>query len=97
MTEVNLDTLKANRVISQATKKVKIFGICELSQPMTIAGINVTKGARKSIEKAEDDTKQAWNDLDTYQVNDKDIVVGITASGTTPYVVGGLKEAQKKR
>ena len=52
MTEVNLDTLKANRVISQATKKVKIFGICELSQPMTIAGINVTKGARKSIEKA---------------------------------------------
>ena len=52
MTEVNLETLKANRVISQATKKVKIFGICELSQPMTITGINVTKGAKKSIEKA---------------------------------------------
>ena len=52
MTEVNLDTLKANRIISKATKKVKIFGICELSQPMTITGINVTRGAKKSIEKA---------------------------------------------
>ena len=52
MTEVNLDTLKANRIISKATRKVKIIGICELSQPMTITGINVTKGARKSIEKA---------------------------------------------
>ena len=50
---------------------------------------------RKSIEKAEDDSKQAWKDLNTFQVNDKDIVVGIAASGTTPYVVGGLKEAQK--
>ena len=52
MTEVNLDTLKANRIISKATKKVKIFGICELSQPMNITGINVTKGSKKSIEKA---------------------------------------------
>ena len=51
MTEVNFDTLKAERIISKATKKVKIFGICELSQPMTITGINVTKGAKKSIEK----------------------------------------------
>jgi large subunit ribosomal protein L15 len=52
MTEVNLDTLKANRVISQATKKVKIFGICEISQPMNVTGILVTKGAKESIEKA---------------------------------------------
>ncbi len=52
MTEVSLDTLKANRIISKATKKVKIFGICELPQPMIITGINVTKGAKKSIEKA---------------------------------------------
>ena len=51
MTEVNLDTLKANRVISQATKKVKIFGICDISQPMTVTGILVTKGAKESIEK----------------------------------------------
>ena len=52
MTEVNLDTLKANRIISKSTKKVKIFGNCELSQAMTVTGINVTKGAKKSIEKA---------------------------------------------
>ena len=52
MSEVNLDTFKANRVISQATKKVKIFGICEISQPMTVTGILVTKGAKESIEKA---------------------------------------------
>ena len=52
MTEVSLDTLKANRIISKATKKVKIFGNCELSQAMPVTGINVTKGAKKSIEKA---------------------------------------------
>ena len=52
MAEVTLDTLKANRIISQATKKVKVFGVCEISQPMTVSGILVTKGAKKSIEKA---------------------------------------------
>ena len=52
MTEVNLESLKANRIISKATKKVKIFGICEISQKMTVVGINVTDGAKKSIEKA---------------------------------------------
>ena len=52
MAEVNLDTLKANRIISQATKKVKVFGVCEISQPMTVSGILVTKGAKESIEKA---------------------------------------------
>ena len=52
MADVNLDSLKANRIISQATKKVKIFGVCEVSQPMTVSGILVTKGAKESIEKA---------------------------------------------
>ena len=51
MSEVNLETLKANRVISKATKKVKIFGICDISQPMSVTGILVTKGAKESIEK----------------------------------------------
>ena len=51
MAEVTLDTLKANRIISQATKKVKVFGVCEISQPMTVSGILVTKGAKESIEK----------------------------------------------
>tara|TARA_B100001057_G_C22547304_1_gene832029 strand:- start:57 stop:599 length:543 start_codon:yes stop_codon:yes gene_type:complete len=52
MTEVNLETLKANRVISKATKKVKIFGVCDIAQPMNVTGILVTKGAKQSIEKA---------------------------------------------
>jgi len=52
MAEVNLHTLKANRIISQSTKKVKLFGVCEISQPMTVSGILVTKGAKESIEKA---------------------------------------------
>jgi len=52
MSEVNLETLKANRVISQATKKVKIFGVCDIAQPMSVTGIHVTKGAKESIEKA---------------------------------------------
>jgi N-acetylmuramic acid 6-phosphate etherase len=51
---------------------------------------------RKSIEKAEDDTQQAWKDLQEYQITTQDILVGIAASGTTPYVVGGLAEAQKQ-
>ena len=52
MADVNLDSLKANRIISQATKKVKVFGVCEISQQMTVSGILVTKGAKESIEKA---------------------------------------------
>ncbi|MCM4154983.1 N-acetylmuramic acid 6-phosphate etherase [Gramella sp. AN32] len=50
---------------------------------------------RKAVENAEDDTEQAWKDLQKYQISEKDILVGIAASGTTPYVIGGLKEAQK--
>jgi N-acetylmuramic acid 6-phosphate etherase len=50
---------------------------------------------RNSIEKAEDDTQQAWKDLKEQQISTKDIVVGIAASGTTPYVVGGLDLCQQ--
>lgn len=51
---------------------------------------------RKAVEFAEDDTEQAWKDLSAYSINDKDVVVGIAASGTTPYVVGGLRMANQK-
>jgi N-acetylmuramic acid 6-phosphate etherase len=50
---------------------------------------------RKAVEFAEDDTKQAWKDLQQYNINENDTVVGIAASGTTPYVLGGLEEARK--
>jgi len=48
---------------------------------------------RRSVENAEDDTQQAWQDLLEYNINHKDVLVGIAASGTTPYVVGGLQMA----
>ncbi|MBS1501305.1 MAG: N-acetylmuramic acid 6-phosphate etherase [Bacteroidetes bacterium] len=50
---------------------------------------------RKAVEFAEDDTEQAWKDLQQYHISDKDVLVGIAASGTTPYVVGGLKTANE--
>lgn len=50
---------------------------------------------RKAVEFAEDDDRQAWEDLLAYGINEKDVLVGIAASGTTPYVVGGLKMANK--
>jgi large subunit ribosomal protein L15 len=52
MTEVNLETLKAGRIISQSTKKVKIFGVCDITLPMQVKDILVTRGAKESIEKA---------------------------------------------
>jgi N-acetylmuramic acid 6-phosphate etherase len=51
---------------------------------------------RKSVEFAEDDTEQAWKDLSAYHITDKDVVVGIAASGTTPYVIGGLRTANQR-
>lgn len=50
---------------------------------------------RKAVEFAEDDVEQAWKDLSEYQPNENDTLIGIAASGTTPYVIGGLKEARK--
>lgn len=57
-----------------------------------IAGGDIA--VRKSVEDAEDDTNQAWRDLQQLFVNEQDIVIGITASGTTPYVVHGLKDCR---
>lgn len=48
---------------------------------------------RKAVEFAEDDPKQGWKDLQQYGFNHKDVLVGIAASGTTPYVVGAVREA----
>lgn len=48
---------------------------------------------RKAVENAEDDTTRAWEDLVEFDINNKDVLVGIAASGTTPYVTGGTKAA----
>jgi N-acetylmuramic acid 6-phosphate etherase len=50
---------------------------------------------RKAVEFAEDDDQQAWVDLQEYQINEKDSLIGLAASGTTPYVIGGLQVARK--
>lgn len=50
---------------------------------------------RKAVEFAEDDELQAWKDLEEYNINDKDVVIGLAASGTTPYVIGGLNKANE--
>src|SRR5437588_9382534 len=53
------------------------------------------RAIRKAVEFAEDDTEQAWKDLSAYHINDGDVLVGIAASGTTPYVIGGLQTANQ--
>ena len=50
---------------------------------------------RKAVEFAEDDPEQAWKDLAQHNISDKDIVIGIAASGTTPYVIGGLEKCNE--
>jgi len=49
---------------------------------------------RKAVENAEDDSTQAWKDLEEFKIGKQDFLVGIAASGRTPYVIGGLKAAQ---
>ena len=51
---------------------------------------------RRAVEYAEDDPDQAWVDMQEYNINSKDVVVGIAASGTTPYVIGGLRKANEE-
>ena len=55
------------------------------------------KAIRKAVEYAEDDYNQGWKDLLNEKITQKDIVVGIAASGTTPYVVGAIEEARKHK
>lgn len=50
---------------------------------------------RKAVEFAEDDTEQGWIDLKNHNINNNDTLIGIAASGSTPYVIGALKEANR--
>jgi N-acetylmuramic acid 6-phosphate etherase len=58
-----------------------------------IAGGDVA--LRKSVENAEDDPNRAWEELQGFAINTTDTVIGIAASGTTPYVVGGIQKARE--
>jgi N-acetylmuramic acid 6-phosphate etherase len=58
-----------------------------------IAGGN--KAITEAVEFAEDDTEQGWKDLQAHLVNSKDVVIGIAASGTTPYVISALEKCRE--
>jgi len=53
------------------------------------------KAIRKAVEFAEDDTQQGWKDLQQHKINSKDVVIGIAASGSTPFVIGALEHCNK--
>jgi N-acetylmuramic acid 6-phosphate etherase len=53
------------------------------------------KAIRRAVENAEDNTAQAWIDLCEFNINSNDVVIGIAASGTTPYVIAGLQKCNE--
>lgn len=69
------------------------YGVPERMVFGLIAGGDIA--LRKAVENAEDNTEQAWKDLQNHEINQNDVLIGIAASGTTPYVVGGIKDARK--
>ena len=75
--------------ILDASECPPTFGV---SHDLVIGIIAGGDGAiRKAVEFAEDDNSMAWIDLQKHHISSKDVVIGIAASGTTPYVIGALK------
>ncbi|WP_276166327.1 N-acetylmuramic acid 6-phosphate etherase [Zobellia alginiliquefaciens] len=70
------------------------FGVSDDHIIGLIAGGDVA--LRKAVENAEDNTEQAWKDLKTFNITKNDVLLGIAASGSTPYVIGGLKKAKEE-
>ena len=54
------------------------------------------RALRNPVESAEDDLNKAWEELQQYHINTNDTLVGIAASGTTPYVIGALRKARSE-
>ncbi|MGV8945282.1 MAG: N-acetylmuramic acid 6-phosphate etherase [Lutibacter sp.] len=79
--------------ILDASECPPTFGVSHQLVVGIIAGGD--SAIRKAVEFAEDSTTQCWEDLKSHNVNSNDIVIGIAASGTTPYVVNGLKKCNE--
>lgn len=80
--------------ILDASECPPTFGV---SHDLVIGIIAGGDGAiRKAVEHAEDDWQGAWKDLNAFDIKDLDTVVGIAASGTTPYVIGGVRTAREQ-
>ena len=79
--------------ILDASECPPTFGVPHEMVIGLIAGGDIA--IRKAVEFAEDNTQQGWKDLQAYNISTNDVVVGIAASGTTPYVIGALKACQQ--
>lgn len=79
--------------VLDASEVPPTFGVPDNMVIGLIAGGDVA--LRKSVEAAEDDPDKAWSSLQAFNINQNDAVIGIAASGTTPYVIGGIKYARK--
>ncbi|PCJ81065.1 MAG: N-acetylmuramic acid 6-phosphate etherase [Bacteroidetes bacterium] len=80
--------------IVDASECPPTFGVTQGVVVGIIAGGD--RAIRKSVEGAEDDYEMGWEDLSKFDLTDLDSVVGIAASGRTPYVIGAVNKARKK-
>ena len=79
--------------VLDASEVPPTFGVPDTMVLGLIAGGEVA--LRKAVESAEDDPYKAWKELEIFNINTKDTVIGIAASGTTPYVIGGVMKARE--
>ncbi len=79
--------------VLDASELPPTFGVPENVVIGLIAGGDIA--LKKAVESAEDDGDKAWKELLDYKINKNDTVIGIAASGTTPYVIGGIEHARK--
>lgn len=80
--------------ILDASECPPTYGVPEGLVVGLIAGGN--NAIQHAVENAEDDALQGWKDLQAYDISSKDFVVGVAASGTTPYVIGALEQCNAK-
>ncbi|MBS3739317.1 MAG: N-acetylmuramic acid 6-phosphate etherase [Psychroflexus sp.] len=78
--------------ILDASECPPTFGVSDDVVIGLIAGGD--KAIRKAVEFAEDNTELGWQDLKAYNIHNGDIVIGIAASGTTPYVLGAVRDCK---
>ena len=81
--------------ILDASECPPTFGVSHELINGLIAGGDIA--IRKAVEFAEDSSEQGWKDLQEHQISSEDIVIGIAASGTTPYVISALEMCNKNK
>lgn len=80
--------------VLDASELPPTFGVSPRIFIGLIAGGDIA--LRKAVENAEDDSEKGWEELQEYSINTNDVVIGIAASGTTPYVIGAVEKAREK-